>query len=90
MKHGFINPIEFLQILFENLSGRRIVFDYDIYGDSPSCLGSFKNRIEEKRGVVQGYGYNEKGKSSTYVISLIDYKTVQVEINEEPNIMFQG
>ena len=82
--------MEFLHVLYEHLSGRRIVFDYDIYGDSPSCLGSFKNRIEEKRGVVQGYGYNEKGKSSTYVISLIDYKTVEVEINEEPNIMFQG
>ena len=52
----------FLHVLFEHLSGRRIVFDYDIYGDSPSCLGSFKNRIEEKWAVVQGYGYNEKGK----------------------------
>ena len=58
----------FLHVLFEHLSGRRIVFDYDIYGDSPSCLGSFKNRIEEKRAVVQGYGYNEKGKYGTNVV----------------------
>ena len=58
----------FLQVLSGHLSGRRIVFDYDIYGDSPSCLGSFKNRIEEKRGVVQGYGYNEEGKYGTSVV----------------------
>ena len=58
----------FLQVLLERLPGRRIVFDYDIYGDSPSCLGSFKNRIEKKRGVVQGYGYNERGKYNTDVV----------------------
>ena len=76
--------------MFEHLSGRRIVFDYDIYGDSPSCLGSFKNRIEEKRGVVQGYGYNEKGKSSTNVVQSNDYETINVEVNGQPNILFQG
>ena len=75
--------------MFEHLSGRRIIFDYDTYGDSPSCLGSFKNRIEEKRGVVQGYGYNEKGKSSTNVVQSSDYETINVEINGLLNICFR-
>ena len=75
--------------MFEHLSGRRIVFDYDIYGDSPSCLGSFKNRIEGKRGIVQGYGYNEKGKSSINVVSYLDMKPSMLKYTENPMSYFR-
>ena len=42
-------------------AGRRIEFDYDKFGHSPSCLGSNTNIVNGKEAVVQGYGRAEDG-----------------------------
>ena len=44
--------------------GRRIEFDYEKFGHSPSCLGSNTNIVNGKTAVVQGYGRAEDGKNS--------------------------
>ena len=41
--------------------GRRIEFDYEKFGHSPSCLGSNTNIFNGKEAVVQGYGRAEDG-----------------------------
>ena len=43
--------------------GRRIEFDYDKFGHSPSCLGSNTNIVNGKEAVVQGYGRAEDGEN---------------------------
>ena len=49
--------------LFELSLGRRIEFDYEKFGHSPSCLGSNTNIFNGKEAVVQGYGRAEDGKN---------------------------
>jgi len=39
---------------------RRILYDWDVYGDSPTCLAK-KYRIAGVQGLVQGYGLTEDG-----------------------------
>ena len=43
-------------------AGRRIIYDYDMFGDSPACISSGKP-IEGKAAISQGYGYTEHGKA---------------------------
>jgi hypothetical protein len=45
------------------LSGRRILYDYKKFGDSPACLSSGRD-ISGSSGVWQGYGYNAESKIS--------------------------
>merc|ERR1711915_445270 len=44
--------------------GRRVEYDYERYGDAPSCLDSGLE-LTEKTGTVQGYGLTETGKRGT-------------------------
>jgi len=44
--------------------GRRVEYDYDRYGDTPSCLDSGID-LTGKTGSVQGYGVSETGKRGT-------------------------
>ena len=46
--------------------GRRIEFDYDKFGHSPSCLGSNTNIVNGKEAVVQGYGRAEDGENDRH------------------------
>jgi len=39
---------------------RRILYDWDIYGDSPTCLAQ-NYKIDGTKGLVQGYGLTEDG-----------------------------
>ena len=41
--------------------GRRVIFDFDTYGDSPMCTGDTE-LLDGKTAVVQGFGLTEKGK----------------------------
>ena len=43
--------------------GRRVIFDFDTYGDSPMCTGDTE-LLDGKTAVVQGFGLTEKGKQS--------------------------
>jgi len=45
---------------FSCIAGRRIIYDYDRFGDSPSCIGSGKE-IVGKTATSQGYGFTENG-----------------------------
>ena len=49
------------------IAGRRIEFDYEKFGHSPSCLGSNTNIVNGKEALVQGYGLSEDGKNSWVV-----------------------
>ena len=49
------------------LSGRRVLYDYGKFGDSPACLSTGKD-ISGRSGVWQGYGYNAQSTIS-YILS---------------------
>ena len=45
--------------------GRRVIFDFDKYGDSPMCLGRHKvSELIGKTALVQGFGLTENGTQS--------------------------
>ena len=67
-----------IKYVYFTFKGRRIEYDYDIYGDSPSCLGSNNNIIDGKTAFVQGYGYTEEGKFNWKFLKII----VIIEQNE--------
>ena len=43
------------------LLGRRIMYDYDKFGDSPICLSQVEEQLEGKEAYVEGYGLTEHG-----------------------------
>ena len=51
--------------------GRRIKFDFDKFGHSPSCLGSNTNIVNGKEAQVQGYGRAEDGRNHSFVLLCI-------------------
>ena len=63
---------------------RRIIYDYDTIGDSPTCLGDSDN-LDGKEAVLQGYGINEKGEFSGKLletfVEIISNKDCQQSIN---------
>ena len=63
---------------------RRIIYDYDTIGDSPTCLGDTDN-LDGKEAVLQGYGINEKGelpgKLLETFVEIISNKDSQESIN---------
>ena len=48
--------------LFQLISERRIIYDFEQFGDSPTCLGDPGN-LDGVNALVQGFGLNEKGES---------------------------
>ena len=52
-------------------TGRRIKFDYDKFGHSPSCLGTNTNIANGKEAQVQGYGRAEDGKNRPFMLLCI-------------------
>jgi hypothetical protein len=49
---------------FACITGRRIIYDFYKFGDSPACISSGKN-IVGKPATAQGYGYTEHGMYSS-------------------------
>ena len=47
---------------FQLISERRIIYDFEQFGDSPTCLGDPGN-LDGVNALVQGFGLNEKGES---------------------------
>ena len=43
-------------------SERRVIYDYEKYGDSPTCLGE-ENDLDQQIGLVQGFGISGYGVS---------------------------
>ena len=43
--------------------GRRVMFDFEKYGDSPMCMGLL-DILDGKQALVQGFGLTEKGEQS--------------------------
>ena len=48
-------------------SERRIIYDYERYGDSPACLGE-ENDLDQQIGLVQGFGITEDGTAPDNVL----------------------
>ena len=46
--------------LLLGMQGRRILYDYDKFGDSPACISNGQN-IDGKQATSQGYGFTEHG-----------------------------
>ena len=44
---------------------RRIEYDYDKFGDSPSCFGTGKN-LDGRLAITEGYGFTEHGEKKEY------------------------
>ena len=65
---GFKHPSLYNDIAVGQL-GRRILYDFDKYGDSPACLSDGKKNIDGLEAVVQGYGTTETGKPSDQLIA---------------------
>ncbi len=49
-----------LIVNFSCITGRRIIYNYTRFGDSPTCIGSGKE-IVGKAAISQGYGFTENG-----------------------------
>ena len=48
-------------------SERRVIYDYERYGDSPACLGE-ENDLDQQIGLVQGFGITEDGTAPDNVL----------------------
>ena len=48
-------------------SERRVIYDYEKYGDSPTCLGE-ENDLDQQIGLVQGFGITEDGTAPDNVL----------------------
>jgi secreted trypsin-like serine protease len=46
---------------------RRVIYDYERYGDSPACLGE-ENDLDQQIGLVQGFGITEDGTAPDNVL----------------------
>jgi serine protease 27 len=64
IKRVFKHPLYTFPRLYNNIAllelGRRLEYDHDRFGDSPSCLDHNTN-LEGRVGTVQGYGETEDG-----------------------------
>ena len=64
-------------------SDRRVVFDYEKYGDSPTCLGKEKN-LDQQLGLLQGFGITEDGINSDGLleanVTIISREKCELEI----------
>jgi len=65
MKKAYIHPHYTYPSLYDDIAvvelGRRIVYDYDKFGDSPFCLDQGEKTFYEEIATVQGYGLTEDG-----------------------------
>ena len=52
----------FLKVDFSCFSERRIIFDYETYGDSPPCLAK-DGEVADKEATLQGVGEDQNGES---------------------------
>jgi len=83
LRRVFTHPWFKFPSLYDDIAvgelGRRIVYDYGVYGDSPACFsdgtGSDSEAVARAKGPkgleaeVQGYGYTETGRTSDVLIS---------------------
>ena len=60
MHPGYRFPSSYNDIAISEL-GRRVIFDFDTYGDSPMCTGDTE-LLDGKTAIVQGFGLTEQGK----------------------------
>jgi len=64
---------------------RRVIYDYEKYGDSPACLGKILD-LSGRKGLVQGFGINEDGVVPGGVtevdVNIISNEDCQREMNE--------
>ena len=67
LKRSFIHPSYKFPLSYNDISlsevGRRILFDFDKYGDSPICCNQVEN-LEGQTALVQGFGLTESGEQS--------------------------
>jgi len=64
---------------------RRIIYDYETFGDSPACLGEEKD-LDGKVALVQGFGITEDGSSPDGIleanVTIISNSQCEEEIND--------
>ena len=65
MKKVYKHPLYNFPSLYNDVSvielGRRVVYDYDTYGDSPTCMDQGQYDNVDKVATIQGYGETEDG-----------------------------
>ena len=68
VKRTFMHPEYRFPLAYNDVSlselSRRVLFDFEKYGDSPMCLGEL-GLLDEVQAIVQGFGLTEKGEQST-------------------------
>jgi len=64
---------------------RRVIYDYEKFGDSPACLG-MEADLAGKKGLVQGFGINEDGITPDGVtevdVNIISNEECEEEMNK--------
>ena len=67
MKKSYTHPHYEYPSLYDDIAvvelGRRIVYDYDKFGDTPFCLDQGEKTFYEETATVQGYGLTEDGEN---------------------------
>ncbi|CAB4059709.1 unnamed protein product [Lepeophtheirus salmonis] len=83
MKRIFTYPSFQLPSLYNDIAvielGRRIKFDYDTYGDSPSCLGRTEDTLVGQEAISQGYGFTE---DKVTIITVVATLITKLDSNE--------
>ena len=65
MKKVYKHPLYKFPSLYNDVSvielGRRVVYDFDVYGDTPTCMDQGDYNNIDKIATIQGYGEVEDG-----------------------------
>ena len=86
IKRVFKHPLYKYPNLYNDVAvielGRRVEYDYNVYGDTPSCLDQGIT-VEGKLGTIQGYGLTEhgtRGKLLEANVTIISNKLCQEQL----------
>ena len=69
-----INNLKSSNLLTIKFAERRIIYDFDKFGDSPACIGKEKN-LENQVALTQGFGITEN------TTDLAEFKSKLLETN---------
>jgi len=90
VKRVFIHPLYKYPNLYNDIAvlelGRRIAYDYDTFGDTPSCLNVGKFDTIGKIATIQGFGLTEdntKGDLLETNVTIISNEECKISLNEK-------
>ena len=53
--------------VWSKLTGHRILYDFDKFGDTPTCIGRVGKSLVDRTAYLEGYGLTEDGKITYFL-----------------------